>query len=306
MASIPESLPPGENREPNAIEKKQEEALLREHIREPKLFYLQFPDDNSSETGIIKFPYTHKNSATKCVLLNFEIIFNKVPKERLDLLWEERGPPMGVNQDKRIWRFINNEGMPIDYHFLENYFHRTFHTPDTAPLETQPMWWEHIIVRLQEVYDVMRKIVASEHGLGPSGASKFFGFFGQKNIYLRGFWILAEQKMTGENGYLRTCWQKNSNENAEGSTDNPRERETSVTEDAIRKKPRGFVAVDYLNILEKEEREQVYYVAECLRAWSDEVPVQPRLVRWAVKSGKTHGDPLTLLELTGTSNQMRW
>ncbi|KAI1074565.1 hypothetical protein F5B20DRAFT_563202 [Whalleya microplaca] len=280
--------------------------MNRNPLEDPVLLYLQFwGDDSTTAAGnrpLGRVSYTHESSTTKCVILNSQVAFDCVESNK-DVIRKWRPETLYGERHAKVYPMYNIYRQPIDFHFLENYFYRTIDHRDLVSSDEPQIWWPNIIVRLDEVYEVMTNIQQELGGMTPDGVSHFFGFFGRWPVRLQEFWILADPKETGEDYHKEKLPASNSNEPLEIPTTDPREKETYVSLDVMDKKMKDIAPIYDLNSLSPVVKERVRQVASYIEAGGDSVPVQPRLVRWRLPYETTEGRPLTLSELTHMSNQ---
>ncbi|KAI0880343.1 uncharacterized protein GGS22DRAFT_193405 [Annulohypoxylon maeteangense] len=294
---------------------------LEKRLDRPVLISLHFvyrdempaeAEEIASKHGLA--PYTHMESELECFPWNLSTIFgthNEATPDQLIPLFRTRrentlrGPRMA-----NLYPRYGDDGKPVDFHFLENYHHRTIERSNWTPWESETVWWPNIVVRLGEVYNVMNKIGENS----PIGEMKFFGFLSRPYIHLQEYWILIHDKSVGVPEGIETSqyWDEEL-----GDIDEAYESqelyikeaidiyEQRMGRDAIMKTPEDLVAVDDVETLSDRDKRRLRKVAQCLRNWGARVPVIPRVVRWAVQGERNHNMPPTIFEIVDQLNPER-
>ncbi|KAI1103890.1 hypothetical protein F4804DRAFT_332821 [Jackrogersella minutella] len=247
-------------------------------------------------------PYTHQESTLECVPVNTAFAFGTLgkPEENLPLFEDRRHKTMVGPRTAELHPRYDDNGRPVDFHFLENYHYRTLEHPDDAPLENDIISWPNIVVRLEEVYHVMVKISRNNQ----AGAKDFFGFFARPYVSLQEYWILIDEKEISQ----PECFKGPENIDLAYENEDPefrdllKLREEQIARDAMEKTPEDLIAVDDVDILNTCDMYRLQKVAECLRSWGTDVPVEPRIVRWAVNDEEPHRQPPTIFEV---ANKLR-
>ncbi|KAL7628526.1 hypothetical protein AAE478_000041 [Parahypoxylon ruwenzoriense] len=197
-------------------------AEFEKEILKPALVYVQIWHRQKSNerlrasiAHLVQRPYTHMMSSLDCVLRNWEVTYGRILcMGGADLFHANRETFLRGPRDAPLWPRFDDDGRPIDFHYLENYHYwlrESFEEERLLPHEDHPVRWPNLVVRLEEVYDCVKQIMGSWIGVddkenthpdpsienGPSnppGPEHLFGFFSRPYVYMQEYWILVDSK----------------------------------------------------------------------------------------------------------------
>ncbi|KAI1465851.1 uncharacterized protein F4812DRAFT_437803 [Daldinia caldariorum] len=282
---------------------------LAGEIQVPALLYVQFYNDStipnfirdaSQPYGGVQ-PYTHEASRMLCATWHLYFTFCRFvnSEERLYVLESWRPKTMVGPRTAKVYPLY--DGLrPVDFHFLENYHYRQLEEPDEVPHEDAPVWWPNVVVRLSEVYRSVIQLDMLDEG----GAKKFFGFFARPYVRMQEYWILLDDKafdmpldkdLVAEDGQIDFLYWNSPDDAMRGKL--RRGLEDCVSYDTLKRNLQDIVPVSDIDQLSRLQKYRLRIIAAYLRAWGDNAPVKPRLVRYGVADEVRRGTPPALVDV---------
>ncbi|KAI0891113.1 hypothetical protein F4806DRAFT_501430 [Annulohypoxylon nitens] len=251
-------------------------------------------------------PYTHEDSKLECFPWNLSMLFGTPPtshpENRVPLFPTRRDKTMRGPRNAKLYPRYDDDGIPVDWHFLENYHYRTIERLDPVPFEHDTVWWPNIVVRLEEVYHVMEKLNADD----PADEIRFFGVLSRPYVQLQEYWLLIDDKHAGrlDAPLPKLYWERELGDIDEAYRsedvfikESLEVREHVIGEDTIMKTPGDLIGIETVDQLSDRNKRRLRKVAQCLRGWGSHVV--PRVVRWSRQHEQERNQymPPTLFEL---------
>ncbi|KAI0470364.1 hypothetical protein F4859DRAFT_522848 [Xylaria cf. heliscus] len=271
-------------------------------MAQPALIYITFWDNESlaghrprPDTLYCQFGGVLLKDIS-CIVENYKTdfapLFASGPMKALpESVRTPRPTHTGSSHGLSLYEILNTEGKPIDYYFLEN-FHRTnrgnaqkikdiLNAPSSPGEQEGREWWcPSIVVRLQEVEDVMGSLDLRKDSDEPRKRhtfNQFFGFLASRRVRLQDYLILINHKDKDEHVHR----EYDRLEKKDKPLHNYKLMQAIKSYDVDGKLPSDITFAD-IKDFDEDQLTWAKKVEECMRAWDYSALNPPRafFVRW--------------------------